>query len=75
MQPEFDFLDLHTFGDNTFDAVASDQVLEHVEGDPFVAIAESVRVVKAGGFVVHTTCFLNSLHGAPTTTGGFRKIA
>jgi len=53
------------FDDATFDICVSDQVLEHVEGNPFDAIKESFRVVKAGGFVVHTTCLLNPIHREP----------
>lgn len=49
----------------SFDACVSDQVLEHIEGSPFLAVAESLRVVKRGGFVCHTTCFINPLHNAP----------
>jgi hypothetical protein len=48
-----------------FDFCVSDQVLEHVEGDPFAAVKESFRVVRPGGFVVHATCFLNPVHREP----------
>lgn len=50
---------------DTFDFVVSDQVLEHVEGNPAAAIAESLRVAKPGGIVIHTTCFLNPIHWGP----------
>jgi SAM-dependent methyltransferase len=53
------------FDDEIFDFCVSDQVLEHIEGDPFLAFAETVRVLKPGGFVCHTTCFLNEVHKAP----------
>jgi SAM-dependent methyltransferase len=53
------------FPDATFDACVSDQVLEHVEGNPFAAVRESFRVVKPGGFVVHTTCLMNPIHREP----------
>ena len=62
--PECDLLDL-AFDDCSFDAVVADQVLEHVAGNPERAVAESFRVVRPAGFVVHTTCFVNPLHGAP----------
>lgn len=62
--PEHTILDLK-FDNGEFDVAISDQVLEHVEGDPFQAIRESVRVVRQGGHVVHTTCFMNEIHGAP----------
>lgn len=62
--PDVTVLDL-PFADESFDYVISDQVLEHVEGDPFLAVAETLRVVRPGGFVVHTTCFMNPVHGSP----------
>jgi 2-polyprenyl-3-methyl-5-hydroxy-6-metoxy-1,4-benzoquinol methylase len=45
--------------------VVSDQVLEHVVGDPQTAIDETLRVLRPGGIVIHTTCFMNPIHGAP----------
>lgn len=62
--PEYNILDL-PFSDESFDTVVSDQVLEHVEGDPFRAVSESLRVLKPGGMAVHTTCLINPVHGAP----------
>jgi SAM-dependent methyltransferase len=62
--PEFDLLNLN-FPDNTFDALFADQVIEHVAGDPFRALAESFRVVKPGGFVVHATVFVYPVHNCP----------
>lgn len=62
--PECNILGL-PFEDDRFDAVVSDQVVEHVEGDPFAAVAESFRVVKPGGLVVHTSCFMTPVHGSP----------
>jgi SAM-dependent methyltransferase len=62
--PEHNMLDLK-FPDGSFDFCVSDQVLEHVEGDPVTAFRESVRVVRSGGFVCHTTCFMNEIHGVP----------
>ena len=53
------------YADGEFDYVVSDQVIEHVEGNPYAAIAESFRVLKPGGWAVHTTCFMNPMHGAP----------
>jgi len=63
--PEFNILNL-PFKDESFDAVVSDQVLEHVEGSPQDAINETIRVLKPGGLLVHATCFLNPIHGAPS---------
>lgn len=54
-----------SFADNTFDFVLSDQVLEHVEGNPQQAIDECYRILKPGGIAVHTTCFINPVHGVP----------
>ena len=62
--PEYDFLSL-PFSDRSFDFVVSDQVLEHVEGDPQQAINESWRVLRPGGIAVHTTCFINPVHSCP----------
>ncbi len=62
--PECDLLAL-PFADGEFANVITDQVLEHVKGDPKVAIDESVRVLSPGGVAVHTTCFINPVHDAP----------
>jgi SAM-dependent methyltransferase len=62
--PEHTMLKLG-FDDATFDVCVSDQVLEHIEGNPFDAVKESFRVVMPGGFVVHTTCVLNPIHKEP----------
>lgn len=63
--PQENILSL-SFEDNTFDIVVSDQVLEHIEGDPFTAISEIKRVLKPGGIAIHTTCFINPIHAAPS---------
>ena len=63
--PEVNILDL-PFADQEFDYVVSDQVFEHIEGDPFRAMAETIRVLKPGGVLVHTTCFINPVHGEPS---------
>lgn len=62
--PEYNVLNL-PFEDASFDAVVSDQVLEHVQGDPGRAIAESLRVLKPGGICVHTSCLMNPIHYGP----------
>jgi ubiquinone/menaquinone biosynthesis C-methylase UbiE len=62
--PEHNILALE-FGDDSFDFVFADQVLEHVEGDPQLAIDETWRVLKPGGIAVHTTCLMMPVHGAP----------
>jgi Methyltransferase domain len=62
--PEHDMLNLR-YPSEAFDFCVSDQVLEHIEGNPFAAFAESVRVIKSGGFVAHTTCFMNEIHETP----------
>jgi SAM-dependent methyltransferase len=63
--PEFNIMSL-PFPDETFDLVVSDQVFEHIEGDPFLAMNETFRVLKPGGCVVHTTCLLVQIHGYPS---------
>lgn len=62
--PEHDMLALD-FPDSTFDCVLSNQVLEHIEGNPQQAIDECYRVLRAGGIAIHTTCFMNPVHGHP----------
>lgn len=62
--PDHNFLSLK-FPDQSFDFIFSDQVLEHVEGDPQQAIDESWRVLRPGGIAVHTTCFINPIHPFP----------
>jgi SAM-dependent methyltransferase len=62
--PDHNALSLN-FADGSFDFVLSDQVLEHVEGNPQQVIDECHRVLRPGGVAVHTTCFINPVHGAP----------
>jgi SAM-dependent methyltransferase len=52
------------FRDNSFDAVFSFAVLEHVK-DPFLAAREMVRVLKPGGTLYCQAPFLSPLHGYP----------
>lgn len=63
--PDYNIIDLHQFSDGEFDFIVSDQVLEHIEGDPHKAFEESLRLLKPGGIAVHTTCFINPVHGVP----------
>lgn len=53
------------FKDGEFDVVLTDQVLEHIEGDPQLAVQECFRVLKIGGVAIHTTAFMMALHGSP----------
>lgn len=62
--PEHNLLHLG-FPDESFDFCVSDQVLEHVEGDPFAGFKEMTRVLKPGGLHCHTTCFVNHIHDVP----------
>lgn len=62
--PEYNFTNLK-FEDNSFDFCISDQVLEHIEGNPLKGFEESIRIVKPGGFIAHTTCFVNQIHEDP----------
>lgn len=61
--PGVDMLEL-PFSGESFDAVISDQVLEHL-ADPRRAVEEACRVLRPGGLAVHTTCFLNPVHPRP----------
>jgi SAM-dependent methyltransferase len=60
--PEANILDL-PHRDEKFGLVVSDQVFEHIQGLPSVAFAESLRVTRGGGWVLHATCFLTPYHG------------
>jgi SAM-dependent methyltransferase len=62
--PQVSMLSL-PYPDESFDFVLADQVLEHIAGDPFVAVAECNRVLRPGGVAVQTTCFVNPIHGHP----------
>jgi SAM-dependent methyltransferase len=62
--PEYNILNL-PFPENEFDYVVSDQVLEHVEGNPQNAVNETLRVLKPGGLAVLATCFIYPIHAHP----------
>src|SRR4051794_9093060 len=66
------------FVENSFDAVLSVAVLEHVR-NPLQAAAEMVRVLKPGGDLLCAVPFLQPLHGYPhhyfnITTQGIRRL-
>lgn len=73
--PEHNIIDLAAFEDASFDYIVSDQVLEHIEGDPHRAFSESLRVLKPGGVAVHTTCFINPIHKYPVDLWRFTPDA
>ncbi len=52
------------FEANSFSAVVSDQVMEHIACPPQRAVDEVFRVLRPGGLAVHTTCFMMPYHGA-----------
>ncbi len=56
-------IDRLSFEDDSFSAVVSDQVLEHIECTPTEAVDEVWRVLRPGGLAVHTTCFFTPYHG------------
>lgn len=60
--PEESIFDIQS-DDESYDIVVSDQVLEHIEGNPSDAIQEVVRVLKPGGIMLHTTCMFVPIHG------------
>ena len=62
--PEYDLLDLKV-PDNSYDVVACDQVLEHVAGSPQRAVDEMFRILKPGGYLFLSTCFVITLHLPP----------
>ena len=53
------------FADNSFDAVFSFAVLEHVK-QPFLAAREIIRVLKPGGVLRVIVPFLQPVHGFPS---------
>lgn len=66
------------FRDETFTAVVSQAVFEHV-ADPFFAAAELLRVLKPGGIALIDTAFMQPFHGDPDhyfnmTLPGLREI-
>ena len=65
--PEIDLIgDGHflPFKDNTFDAVISEAVLEHVHS-PNCVVEEILRVLKPGGYVCVAVPFLQGYHASP----------
>jgi hypothetical protein len=46
-----------------------------VEGDPVTAFQESARVLRQGGYLVHTTCFFNEIHQKPHDYWRFTPMA
>jgi SAM-dependent methyltransferase len=62
--PEHDIMTL-SLESAAYDFCVSDQVFEHIHGNPFVAFANTTRILKKGGLVCHTTCFTNPIHKIP----------
>lgn len=62
--PQYQMQNLSLESDS-FDLLLADQVLEHVEGWPEVAVSECLRVLKPGGIGVLTTCLINPVHKHP----------
>lgn len=66
------------FADDSFDAVFSLDVLEHVN-DPFLSAGEICRVLRPGGYLYVDLPFLQSEHGYPNhffnaTRSGLRRL-
>ena len=65
--PEVDIIadgHLLPFKDNTFDAVISEAVLEHVHS-PARVVSEIYRVLKPGGYICIAVPFLQGYHASP----------
>ena len=62
--PQHDTMNL-SFPDESFNYVISDQVLEHIS-NPFRAAGEVRRVLRPGGYAIHTTCFMDRIHAHPS---------
>ena len=74
------YADIHSipFADDTFGAVWSQAVFEHV-ANPFNAAAELVRVTRPGGLVMTEVAFMQPLHAVPyhffnMTTWGVQEL-
>jgi 2-polyprenyl-3-methyl-5-hydroxy-6-metoxy-1,4-benzoquinol methylase len=52
------------FKDGEFDNILCTEVLEHL-AEPAAAILEMERVLKPGGKLILTTCFIFPIHDAP----------
>ena len=66
--PEVDIIadgHLLPFKDNTFDAVISEAVLEHVHA-PDTVVSEIYRVLKPGGYICVAVPFLQGYHASPS---------
>ncbi len=61
--PEVDIQDLKQYGNEMFDVVVLDQVLEHV-ADPRKAVSEIWRILKKNAVCICATPFLIQIHGS-----------
>ncbi len=73
VMPEADAMELKDFGDGRYDLVYSHQVLEHI-AKPWRAASEMVRVLRAGGIGIHTSCAFNPRHGPPQFNDYYRFL-
>jgi Methyltransferase domain len=76
--PEVDVQNLSGYGDNSYDIVVIDNVLEHVT-DPKRAVSEILRILKTSGVCICLTPFLVRIHGYPKdywrfTASGLKAI-
>jgi SAM-dependent methyltransferase len=72
--PEVSIFEL-PFPDNSFDWAVSDQCFEHLVGNPQDAMDEVMRVLKPGGQMLHTTCFMTAYHGAEGSLEDFWRFS
>ena len=61
--PEVDAHDM-PYDDNTYDCVAFNQILEHVE-KPWICVKEAHRVLKPGGIAILCSPFMYQVHHHP----------
>jgi len=59
-----DLRNMEAIGNQSFDSVLSNQVLEHVD-DADRVVAEMYRVLRPGGYLCVTVPFISRLHGMP----------
>lgn len=70
--PEIDINEL-LYGNETFNFVVSDFVIEHINSDPLHIFKEQSRILTKGGYIVCTTAFVYPFHICPVDLWRFSK--